>query len=108
MSRKPHSYSAVTVDALGVLGRQIEAERRTLQWTQADLAERAGVSRQTLMAIEQGSTNSTIGIVFEIATLLGIPLVGASASESRRNINARLALLPSRVDRTRGTVNDDF
>jgi DNA-binding XRE family transcriptional regulator len=82
MSRKTHSYSAVTVDALGVLGRQIEAERRTLQWTQADLAERAGVSRQTLMAIEQGSTNSTIGIVFEIATLLGIEHVALSTMTS--------------------------
>ncbi len=108
MSRKPHSYSAATVDALSALGRQIEVERRTLRWTQADLAARAGISRQTLMAVEQGSSGSTIGTVFEIAALVGIPLVGAGAPESRRNIDARLALLPSRVDRARNAVNDDF
>jgi len=54
MSRRSHAYSDATVEAIIMLGQQIRAERRTLRWTQAQLAERAGMARKTLMEIEQG------------------------------------------------------
>lgn len=108
MSRKAHSYSPWTVDAVTVLGRQITVERRQRRWTQANLAERAGISPGTLKAIEKGATNTSIGTVFEVAALLGIPLVGATEGSPRELIEARLALLPRRVDTPRGEVDDNF
>jgi putative transcriptional regulator len=37
--------------------------------TQADLAERAGVSRQTIISIESGRYNPTIGLAYKLARL---------------------------------------
>jgi transcriptional regulator with XRE-family HTH domain len=108
MSRKPHSYPPWTIDALSVLGRQITVERRLAQWTQIDLAERAGISVGTLKAIERGAPTTAIGIVFEIAAMLNIPIVGAAAGSARDVIDARIALLPSRVDRPKDNDDDNF
>lgn len=108
MSRKAHSYSPWTVDAVAVLGRQITAERRMRRWTQRDLAERAGISQGTLMAIEKGATSTSIGTVFEVAALLGIPLIGATEATARELIDTRLSLLPKRVGQPRDDNDDDF
>lgn len=109
MTRSPHSYSFQTVDALRVLGRQLLAERRLRGWTQADLAERAGVSVPTLIAAEKGAATVAIGTVFEVAHLLGIPVVGsASDVVGRELIENRLALLPQRVRATTTEIDDDF
>lgn len=108
MSRKAHSYSPATRDAIEVLGRQITADRRAHKWSQRDLAERAGISVGTLIAIEKGSPTTAIGTTFEVAALLGIPLVGALDADVRQLIDTRLAILPSRVDRPRGEPDDDF
>jgi DNA-binding XRE family transcriptional regulator len=75
---------------------------------QKDLAERAGISVTTLVAIEKGSARAAIGTVFELAALLGIPLVGANDAEGREVIDTRMALLPARVDVPRKEVDDDF
>lgn len=42
----------------------LRAER---DWTQADLAERLGVSRQTVHAIEAGKYDPSLPLAFEIA-----------------------------------------
>lgn len=106
MSRKAHSHSPWTTSAISVLGQQISAERRDKRWTQEDLAERAGISAKTLSAIEKGSPNSSIGTVFEVASLLGIPLVGATDSVAQQSIKARLAILPARVREPKAVDND--
>ena len=46
--------------------RVIRAERK---WTQADLAERARVSRQTINAIETGKFDPSLPLAFTIARL---------------------------------------
>ena len=43
--------------------------RTTHNLTQADLAERAGVSRQTIISIESGRYNPTIGLAYKLARL---------------------------------------
>lgn len=42
--------------------------------TQAELAGRIGVTRQTLIAIEQGRYSPTLELAFQIARVLGVPL----------------------------------
>lgn len=46
--------------------RVLRAER---EWTQADLAEKLGVSRQTVNAVETEKYEPSLGLAFKIATL---------------------------------------
>jgi putative transcriptional regulator len=48
--------------------RVLRAER---DWTQAQLAERIGVSRQAIIAIENGKYEPGLGLAFEIAREFG-------------------------------------
>jgi putative transcriptional regulator len=42
--------------------------------TQADLARRLGVTRQTVIAIEQGRYSPSLEMAFQIAQIFGLPL----------------------------------
>ena len=44
------------------------------EMTQAELADRVGVSRQTIIAIEQGKYSPTLEMAFQIARALQAPL----------------------------------
>lgn len=41
-------------------------------WTQADLAQRAGVSRQTINAIETGKFDPSLPLAFRLARLFDL------------------------------------
>ncbi|MGH8103412.1 MAG: helix-turn-helix transcriptional regulator [bacterium] len=49
----------------------LRAER---DWTQEDLAEKLGVSRQTVNAIETGKYDPSLPLAFKIARLAGKPI----------------------------------
>ncbi|MEV6649194.1 helix-turn-helix transcriptional regulator [Streptomyces sp. NPDC051219] len=44
------------------------------EMTQADLADRIGVSRQTVIAIEQGKYSPSLEMAFQIARVFKVPL----------------------------------
>ena len=44
------------------------------EMTHAELAERVGVTRQTIIAIEQGRYSPSLEMAFQIAAALGVPL----------------------------------
>jgi putative transcriptional regulator len=44
------------------------------EMTQADLADRVGVTRQTIIAIEQGRYSPTLELAFQIARVFQVPL----------------------------------
>jgi len=44
------------------------------EMTQADLAERVGVTRQTVIAIEQERYSPSLEMAFQIARVFGVPL----------------------------------
>ena len=48
--------------------------RGQLSWTQADLAERLGVSRQTVNAIETEKYDPSLPLAFKIAKLFRKPV----------------------------------
>ena len=50
---------------------KIRAARAMLDWTQKDLADAVGVTRQTINAIEQGEYNPTIKLCRIICKVLG-------------------------------------
>jgi putative transcriptional regulator len=47
---------------------------RSGEMTQAELAERLGVTRQTVIAIEQGRYSPSLEMAFQIARVFGVPL----------------------------------
>lgn len=51
--------------------RVLRAERR---WSQADLAERLGVSRQTVNAIETGKYDPSLPLAFTIAKMFELKI----------------------------------
>ncbi len=51
--------------------RELRAERG---WTQADLSEELGVSRQTVNAIETGKYDPSLPLAFRIAALFDRPI----------------------------------
>jgi putative transcriptional regulator len=44
------------------------------EMTQAELADRVGVTRQTIIAIEQGKYSPTLELAFQIARVFRVPL----------------------------------
>lgn len=49
----------------------LRAER---SWSQQDLADRLGVSRQSVNAIETGRHDPSLPLAFAIAALFGLPI----------------------------------
>jgi len=49
----------------------LRAER---DWSQADLADRLQVSRQTVNALETGKYDPSLPLAFRIARLFGLPI----------------------------------
>lgn len=57
-----------------VTNRLRELRSEAGEMTQAELAERIGVTRQTVIAIEQGRYSPSLEVAFKIARVLGTPL----------------------------------
>lgn len=60
-------------------GTRVRNRIRTLRFmhgemTQAELAQRIGVTRQTVIAIEQGKYSPTLELAFQIARVFEVPL----------------------------------
>lgn len=53
---------------------RIRALRTDRGWTQADLAERLEVSRNSVNAIENGKYDPSLPLAFRIADLFGLPI----------------------------------
>lgn len=60
--------------ATGIRNRIRELRFHTGEMTQQTLADRIGVTRQTVIAIEQGKYSPTLEAAFRIALAFGVPL----------------------------------
>lgn len=56
------------------MGNRIKERRDTLGITQPDLAEMAGISKNTLYKIETGQANPTLKVLNKIADILGMEI----------------------------------
>jgi putative transcriptional regulator len=65
--------------------RLLRAERR---WSQAALAERLEVSRQSVNAIETGRYDPSLPLAFRIAELFGLSIEEVFVSPGRRSSGA--------------------
>jgi len=99
-------------EALTLLGQTIRLVRLERRIRAGDLADRAAISRGLLHRIEKGDPSCAIGSVFEVAAVLGLPLMEPEARDlgSRAEVNRRImALLPRAIRKAPpAAVEDDF
>jgi transcriptional regulator with XRE-family HTH domain len=98
-------------EALQILATLIRGERLRRGWTEAGLAERVGVSRATIVAVEAAKPGVAIGTMFEAAALLDVALFSPSPDlrdAYRARKDAELALLPAVARPRSDEVDDDF
>lgn len=108
---RKRSYSRVTHQALAMLGKLIRVGRAERGMTAQELADRAGISRTTLSSIEKGAPGPEIGIVFEIASLVGVRLFDydeRTLQLHNARLDEKLTLLPKSVRHKVREVDDDF
>jgi transcriptional regulator with XRE-family HTH domain len=104
-------YSRYTKEATTLVGQLIRLGRTERKLTAQDLADRAGISRGMLQRIEKGDPKCEIGVVFELAVLVGVKLFDPEASSLAGHIKQaedNLTLLPKAVRAPRKAVDDDF
>ncbi|MDQ3091184.1 MAG: helix-turn-helix domain-containing protein [Actinomycetota bacterium] len=109
--KRARTYSPYAVEAAQLLGAQIRRARRERRWSQQELADRAGIDRETLRKIERGDLSVGLGTAFEVAVLTGVPLFQEDRARLKSDLDRardRDALLPRRVRARRGDVKDDF
>ncbi len=56
------------------MNNRLKVLRAERNWSQADLAERLGVSRQSVNAIETGKYDPSLPLAFRIADLFEMPI----------------------------------
>ncbi|WP_028672375.1 helix-turn-helix transcriptional regulator [Saccharospirillum impatiens] len=108
---KQRTYSKYAQEAALLMGEQIKLGRKQRKWTEQNLADRTGISRATLQKIENGDMSCAIGLVFEVATLVGINLFEQdklSLTKQIEHIKDKVALLPQRIKTKTKVIDDDF
>ncbi|MFA9445129.1 helix-turn-helix domain-containing protein [Egicoccus sp. AB-alg6-2] len=70
-----HHMDAHLTDELALaIGARVKQERQSRRWTLDRLAEASGVSRRTLVNVEQGTANPSVGTLLRISDALGVGL----------------------------------
>lgn len=109
---KKRVHSRYTREAGVLIGKLIRLGRKERGWNEHELAERAGIARATLQKIEKGDLSVALGLVFEVAALVGVRLFdddSASLATHISQTNDKLALLPGAMHKPRKVrVDDDF
>jgi len=111
MKNKERVYSRYTNEVLKYLAKQIKTARIERKMTTSELSERAHISRGLLSRIEAGEPSCSIGVVFEIAHILGISLFQSDLDQilqQNKIAQDKLTLLPSRIRSVSIKVDDDF
>lgn len=111
-TKKERAYSRQTKEAAILLGKNIQLGRKERSLTELDLADRAGISRATLQKIEKGDPKCELGLYFEAATLVGVPLFNVDSAALLRmdidRVNNKIALLPKSIHKKKKEVDDAF
>lgn len=77
-----HHIPQVVHQALITLGKMFVISRKDKGWRQADMADRLGVTRQTIARIEKGDPYVAIGFYFVAAWILEVPIFPGIESNS--------------------------
>jgi transcriptional regulator with XRE-family HTH domain len=108
--KKTRLISPIARKAARLFGVRIREARIERRMSLIDLAERVGVSEETMRKIERGNPTVGLGVAFEAAAIVGVPLFDEDASrvaEELRRVDDRLRLLPKSVRKGR-PINANF
>ncbi len=109
--KRIRTYSSYTQEALILFGQLVKLGRKKRHFSEAKLAERAGISRATVQKIENGDPSVAIGLVFECAIIVGVSLFNSPETSITLEIDRlkdKLALLPKAIHSVKTQVDDDF
>ena len=107
VTKKKRVYSRIAKEAMSLLADQIRAARKGAKLSESELSERAGISRKTLYKIERGEPTVALGLVFEVAALVGIALFNKQQESLKSHTRQKLALLPKRIRKSKNQELDD-
>lgn len=111
MAKLQHPRSRYAIAAATLLGELIRKARLIRKLKAVEVADRAGISRGLLRRIETGDPGCTIGAVFEVAAIVGVPLFDADQTTLAKALDASrdvMTLLPKSVRSARTEAEDDF
>jgi len=81
MNGQPHD----TVAPEGLMRNKLHVLRAERGWSQAELAERLGVSRQTVNALETGKYDPSLPLAFKIGRLFAQPIEAIFQDDDERS-----------------------
>lgn len=105
-----HAPPAAIENAVAQLGANIATARLRRKWRQQDLADKAGVTRKTVIAVEQGNLGTGIGAYVAVLWALGLHGDVSLLAAPERDLEGRTleaARLPERAHPA-GRLSDDF
>lgn len=105
-----HAPIAAVEQTVEQLGRQIAVARLRRGWRQQDVADKAGITRATLVGIEQGKLGTGIGAYVAVLWALGLHesvAQVASPEQDTEGLTLEAARLPARARRSTA-LDDDF
>jgi transcriptional regulator with XRE-family HTH domain len=111
MPKTVRSLPPYAADAVNLLGQLLRKTRIESKLKTTEVAERPGISRGLLCRIEAGDPDCTIGAVFEMATIVGLPLFNsdqATMSHIVASDREVMTLLPKSVRTSRIEIDDEF
>lgn len=105
-------FTKTTIEATKLLGQLIKLARKKRRMSENELAERAHIARSTLQKIEKGDPSINIGLAFEAASVMGVPLFSAENPKALTMHNhatyEKLTLLSSKPGKNSRELKDDF
>jgi len=69
------------------MNNRLKVLRAELNWSQAELAERLGVSRQTVNALETGRYDPSLPLAFKIARVFEQPIESIFSEQERSHVS---------------------
>lgn len=97
-------------EQLAQLGQHIRLARIRRSWSVADLADRAGINRNTLTALEQGKPGTAIGVCLTVLWALGLDRTVDGLADPDADLHGRAleaARRPTRSGKPR-KARDDY
>lgn len=89
----PSSAALRPVSSPASLGAYVRNARRARGWTQANLADEAGVGRRFVIELEGGKSTAALGLTLRTLGALGLDVtVGPSTASGRAGRTGRVSL----------------